>query len=212
MAHCNKNGKRLQPLELRASPRPRCMLRVVRTTRIACPRTTTLRIQRRFFHPSSTAAMCIMLTPAEPSSTRLINVPVALQGQVGYKLLLYTNDLKAEANQLMIVPIPNYSGKCEEFGLVDARALKRFRQEINDIFPKPRSAASLSKGVARSFTDELKVRWSPCRRDAEIGMRGKIRPGCTGQQLSGNMNWGPAYSQSHACSHIVCFDPAHRDP
>ena len=36
--------------------------------------------------------MCIMITKHEPSSTRLINIPVTFMDKK-YKLLVYTNDM-----------------------------------------------------------------------------------------------------------------------
>lgn len=97
--------------------------------------------------------MCIMLTPYEPSSTRLIRIPVTYQGKQS-TLLMYTNDLKINQSRsdfnhndfgddifanttnkrkcgLMIVPIPNPDNQ-NVFGLVSASDsnVKEFRKNI----------------------------------------------------------------------------------
>jgi hypothetical protein len=76
--------------------------------------------------------MCIMLTDSEPSSTRLINVPIVMN-DIKYKLLIYTNDIESSANNLMIVPIPNIFS-CDDFGLLDisTNEMKKFRNQLID--------------------------------------------------------------------------------
>jgi hypothetical protein len=79
-----------------------------------------------------------MLTDAEPTSTILINVPVMYKNKK-HKLLIYTNDLESDRNNLMIVPIPNLSHD-DDFGLVDVSEKNRksnytFRNELVTRFP-----------------------------------------------------------------------------
>ena len=86
--------------------------------------------------------MCIMMTKHEPSSTRLINIPVTFMDQK-YKLLIYTNDIAVNANDiavtsghhgaLMVVPIPKSEGVGQHgVGLVDVNTdkMKMFRKEL----------------------------------------------------------------------------------
>ena len=74
-----------------------------------------------------------MLTDQEPSSTRLINIPVQLSDGTKAKLLLYTNDLETGGKgALMIVPIPNPTKSTAAFGLVNASdpKIKAFRTKL----------------------------------------------------------------------------------
>ena len=72
------------------------------------------------------------MTRHEPTSTRLINMPVILDNK-SYKLLIYTNDLQVpeNTNALMIVPFPNPK-KADNFGLVDVSTdrMKAFRKTL----------------------------------------------------------------------------------
>lgn len=83
------------------------------------------------------------MTNEEPSSTRLFNIPVILEGRPA-KMLIYTNDLDTldNDNALMIVPIPNLH-ETGTFGLVDVTKLKDFRKmvvdECDNLLPKTRS-------------------------------------------------------------------------
>jgi len=76
--------------------------------------------------------MCLMITKHEPSSTRLINIPVTYLDKK-YKLLIYTNDLVVklsnEKGVLMVVPFPKKNG---EIGLVDVNnnKMKNFRNSL----------------------------------------------------------------------------------
>lgn len=102
--------------------------------------------------------MCIIITKdAIPDSTRLINIPVKLNGKEK-NLLIYTNDLTTKLskkdnsnNELMIVAIPNVNN-ITNFGLVDVSTdeMKTFRKELfnacDDLKPKKKS-----KGLSRSF-------------------------------------------------------------
>jgi hypothetical protein len=99
-----------------------------------------------------------MMTPADPSATRLINIPVLFNNRKSF-LLLYTNDLKVGENripdlpdtqlplmgapvnysnnstdQLMIVPIPNPNNDTD-FGLVSVSeySVKDFRHSVHEI-------------------------------------------------------------------------------
>lgn len=107
--------------------------------------------------------MCIILTEdANPSSTRLVNVPVKLGGK-SQTLLLYTNDLEVRANnstsedsdELMIVAIPNENNQ-QSFGLVDVTTenMKKFRKDLfkacDDLKPKKKS-----KGRSMYFDDSF---------------------------------------------------------
>lgn len=73
-----------------------------------------------------------MMTSHEPTSTRLINIPVILDGK-SYKLVIYTNDLKVpeDTNALMIVPFPNPKNT-DNFGLVNVSTdrMKKFRKNL----------------------------------------------------------------------------------
>jgi hypothetical protein len=72
--------------------------------------------------------MCIMLTDAKPTATRVFLVPVTVHG-VPHTCMLYTNDLQVSPGVagLMIVPFPN-PGAATRFGLVDVTSTKEFRQ------------------------------------------------------------------------------------
>jgi hypothetical protein len=91
--------------------------------------------------------MCIILTPeADPTSTRLYNLPVVLN-EVKSKLLIYTNDLSSSG--IMIVAIPN-PFNFESFGLVDIStpSYKLFRSDVNtkcqDLVPYNASSVNFS--------------------------------------------------------------------
>lgn len=93
-----------------------------------------------------------MLTEQEPSSTRLINLPIQLSNGTKCKLLIYTNDLKAPKKALMIVPIPNPTDKFENFGFIDisSKENKAFRTSLVDAckqFTLVPQAKSLSRGL-----------------------------------------------------------------
>lgn len=103
--------------------------------------------------------MCIMMTPHEPSSTRLINIPVIFNNRKSF-LLTYTNDLEVGQTTfrppqtslplmgqplfqnntstgsagLMIVPIPN-PNKDKLFALVSTSdpQLKSFRHQVHSL-------------------------------------------------------------------------------
>ena len=78
--------------------------------------------------------MCIMLTQQEPSATRLMNIPVQLSNGTKCKLLIYTNDLEAPKNALMVVPIPNPTNTFDNFGFIDisSKENKAFRKSLVD--------------------------------------------------------------------------------
>ena len=84
--------------------------------------------------------MCIMMTDDKPSSTRLINIPIKIKNKK-YKLLIYTNDLERNNNQidnknaLMIVPIPN-KYNYDDFGLlnINTKNMKTFRNKLFSSF------------------------------------------------------------------------------
>lgn len=99
--------------------------------------------------------MCIILTDkANPSSTRLINIPVRLDGE-NRTLLIYTNDLimketnKESGDELMIVAIPNES-YLDNFGLVDVSTenMKTFRKIL---FSECDKLVAKKKAKARSM-------------------------------------------------------------
>jgi hypothetical protein len=110
-----------------------------------------------------------MMTEESPSSTRLINIPVNLSGLENafskHKLLIYTNDLSIEKDELlhlninvneseskgalMIVPIPNPKNG-NDFGLLDVSSgnMKQFRKELfkecDNLKPKSRGFSNNS--------------------------------------------------------------------
>ena len=153
--------------------------------------------------------MCIMLTDHEPSSTRLINIPV-VYNNYRYNLLIYTNDLAIENNStgnksgflsrsfevmpdlqekkgaLMIVPIPN-AYNVTNFGLVDVsdNLMKVFRQELfrecDNLKPKMRSLSTNGSYMYSSNSTSLK-------RVHDIGNY-KILIANNLEELKKNINW-----------------------
>lgn len=73
--------------------------------------------------------MCIMMTPHEPSSTHLFNIPYTIDG-VKYQLLLYTNDLSFEdkskgkeiTRSMDADPLKTYYSTMIERGYLDERS------------------------------------------------------------------------------------------
>lgn len=105
--------------------------------------------------------MCLILTDKhEPSSTRLINMPVKY-GEKKYKLLIYTNDLKFNGNSaLMVVPIPKRKG---DIGLVDVSTnkMKKFRKilitECEKLKPNRMKTRSYGGGLLVLNGNEIKT-------------------------------------------------------
>ena len=135
-----------------------------------------------------------MITDHEPTSTRLINIPIIVNNQ-NHKLLIYTNDLAIDNNNgLMIVPIPNKFNETD-FGLVDVttNTMKKFRKELfsrcDNLVPKPQSngrgistnsfipiqtIGNYSISVASDLeTLEHNVDWSYFNLPKDFGMRKK---------------------------------------
>lgn len=112
--------------------------------------------------------MCIILTEdANPSSTRLVNVPVKLGGK-SQTLLLYTNDLEVrdtnntskDCDELMIVAIPNENNQ-QSFGLVDVTTenMTKFRKDLFEACDnlKPKKKKGMWRGRNMDFNDEYSI-------------------------------------------------------
>ena len=109
--------------------------------------------------------MCIILTKHEPSSTRLINIPISYCEEK-YKLLIYTNDMQVkDSGALMVVPFPKRNG---DIGLVDVSTdnMKKFR---NILFTECEKLKP-EKPVSRSYGGILLCSNSSIKKEVfEIG-------------------------------------------
>jgi hypothetical protein len=104
-------------------------------------------------------SMTIFATNATPANTRLMHVPVTVDG-ARWSCLLYTNDLTVPAGKpaLTIVPFPNPSG-AKEFGLLSASDFKMFRTQVFGAF---RGATGHSAGTIVGFAPVLRAGGYKC--------------------------------------------------
>uniref|UniRef100_A0A6C0ECW6 Uncharacterized protein n=1 Tax=viral metagenome TaxID=1070528 RepID=A0A6C0ECW6_9ZZZZ len=106
--------------------------------------------------------MCIMLTSHEPDTTKLIHLPVLLHidgKDYDYNLCIYVNNLDIDNGMnrmmnfnsaLMIVPFPK-SNKPIAMMDISTKNMKRFRQDVVSLMPKPRSKGMYFNALSDSL-------------------------------------------------------------
>jgi hypothetical protein len=103
-----------------------------------------------------------MATAHQPSSTRLHNIPVVVDGQP-WTCVLYTNDLAVtdpSRPALMIVPFPNPTGAAE-FGLVDIAGTKQYRERVETAFKRYETSPAMFMNQSYGLDGAKSVRGRP---------------------------------------------------